>query len=91
MTLVLLSDLPRGVLRVVLCLFLISRLLGAEKPGRKIIFAGAAGASALTILAAVSALPDFYGMALEAVWIAVCAGRLQKADRRMGAVCQYFL
>ena len=85
MTLVLLSDLPRGVLRVILGLFLISRLLGAQKPGRKTIFAGAAGASALTVLTAVSALPDFYGMALETVWIAVCAGRLQRADRRMGA------
>ena len=90
MTLVLLSDLPRGVLRVILCLFLISRLLGAQKPGRKTIFAGAAGASALTVLTAVSALPDFYGMALETVWIAVCAGRLQRADRRMGLFVSIF-
>ena len=52
--------------------------------------AGAAGASALTILAAVSDLPDFYGMALEAVWIAVCAVRLQKADRRMGLFVSIF-
>lgn len=83
MTLILLSDILITGLRVTVCLFLISRLLSAERPGKKSIFAGLAGALAITVLLFLTDLPDFYGRASEAVWIAVCASRLKKTDTRM--------
>ena len=84
MTLILLSDMLAGGLRAGICMFLISRLLSADMPDKRSVVT--AGAGALVIAAGVSlaGLPDFYRMALEAFWIAVCARRLQNADTRMG-------
>lgn len=84
MTFILLSDVLTGSLRVVLCLFLIVRLLPTEKPDKKSIAAGLAGALVIAVLRFLTGFPDFYRMALEAVWISVCAGRRQRADFRMG-------
>lgn len=84
MTLILLSDLLAGGLRVIVCLFLISRLLSADMPEKRSIAAGAAGAVVIAVAVFLAGLPDSYQMTLEAVWIAVCACRLLKTDRRMG-------
>jgi len=84
MIFVLLSDVLTGGLRVTVCLFLMSRLLSAEKPDRKSVFTGLAGVSAITVLQCLTDLPELYRIALEVVWIMVCARRLQRADFRMG-------
>lgn len=78
----LISNSAAGSVRVTVCLFLIFRL-SAEKPGKKSVVAGLAGMVILSILQSLINLPDFYRMALEAVWIAVCASRLQRADTRI--------
>lgn len=83
MTFILLSDILTGSLRVVLCLFLLASLLPAEKPDKKSIAAGLAGAFVIAVLRSLTGFPDFYRMGLEAVWISVCAGRRQRADFRM--------
>lgn len=83
MMLVLFSNILTGGLRVAVCLYFLSRLLDAEKPEKKSIAAGAAGALVIATALFWTDLPDFYRMALEAVWIAVCAVRWQKADARM--------
>lgn len=62
-------------------------LLSAHKPDRRCIAAGMAGALGIAVFAHMTKIPEFYRMALEALWIAVCVGRLQgtpqKADARM--------
>ena len=83
MTLILLSDVLTGCLRVTVCLFLTARLLPAEKPDKKSIAAGLYGAPAIGVLQFLTGFPDFYRMALEAVWISACAGRRQRANFRM--------
>ncbi len=84
MTLLFAADILMSGLRVVLCLFLISRLLGAKSPDYKSIMAGLVGAAAIAVLQFVTRMPELYREALEAVWIAVCGSRLLGADRRMG-------
>lgn len=79
-----LSDLITGMLRVTVGLFLIARLLSGKRPDRRVISVGFTGALAVAVFVSLTGLPDFYRMALEVLWIAVCAGRLQKADMRMG-------
>lgn len=83
MTIILLSKILTSGLRVIVCLFLISQLLSAEKPDKRSIFTGLAGMFFITVLLFLIDLPDFYRMALEVVWIAICASRLQRADNRM--------
>lgn len=84
MTLMLLSDMLAGALRVSVCLVLISRLLSADKPEWRSIIVGAAGAFVIAPAVFLAGLPDYYRMALEAVWIAVCARRSRKTNARMG-------
>lgn len=79
-----LSDMITGMLRVTAGLFLIARLLSGERPDRRVISVGLTGALIVAVFLSLTGLPDFCRMALEALWIAVCAGRLQKTDRRMG-------
>lgn len=88
--LVLLSNIITGGLRVTVCLFLISRLLSAEKPRKKSIVAGLIGALVIAVFLSLTHFSDFYRMALETVWIAVCASRLQKADTRMSLFVSIF-
>lgn len=90
MTLILISDILTGCLRVTVCLFLISRLMSVEKPDKRMISVGITGALVITALVFLTNLSDFYQMALEAVWIAVCASRLQKVDTRMGLFVSIF-
>ena len=80
----LLSGMLTGAVRVLVGLTLVHRLLSIQKPDRKSIAAGLAGALALTVLLSLLHAPDFYRMALEAVLIAVGAHHLQGADLRMG-------
>ena len=80
----LLSGMLTGAVRVLVGLTLVHRLLSIQKPDRKSIATGLAGALALTVLLSLLHAPDFYRMALEAVLIAACAHRLQGAELRMG-------
>lgn len=80
----LLSGMLTGAVRVLVGLTLVHRLLSIQKPDRKSIAAGLAGALVLTVLLSLLHAPDFYRMALEAVLIAACAHRLQGAELRMG-------
>ena len=80
----LLSGMLTGAVRVLVGLTLVHRLLSIQKPDRKSIAAGLAGALALTVLLSLLHAPDFYRMALEAVLIAACTHHLQGADLRMG-------
>lgn len=81
--LILILNIAAGSVRVTVCLFLIFRLLSSKKPGKKSVVAGLAGVVVISTLLFLLNLSDFYRMALEAVWIAVCASRLQRADTRM--------
>lgn len=83
MTLIIFSGFLTGSIRVIVCLYLISRLLTAERPDKRMISIGLAGVFVITGLLFLTDLPDVCQMALEAVWIAVCAGRLRRADTRM--------
>lgn len=80
---IVISNIAAGSVRVILCLFLISRLLSAQKPDKKSTAAGFAGAVVISILLSLTGLSNFCRLALETVLIAVCAGRLQSADTRM--------
>lgn len=88
--LILFSDIAAGSVRTVIGLFLIYRLLAAQKPGKSSVIIAVAGIVAISVILSVTGLSDFYRMALEIVWIAVCAGYLQKADARMGLFVSIF-
>ena len=94
--LILLSDIAATGVRIMVCLLLISGLLscaGAAKKGmpaipglkKKQVSCGTAvfGGAVIAITMAAAGMPDFYRMALEAGWIAVCACRFRGADARM--------
>lgn len=90
MTLILLSGIITGSLRIILCLLLISRLLSAEKPGKICIAMGLAGAFVISIFLFLTGLSDFYKIILETVWITFCAVCFQKTDRRMSLFISIF-
>ena len=77
------SDILMGGIRVAACLFLIYAMLGSEKPDKKSFFLGFAGGAIIAFALSLFQFPDLYQMALEAVVIAVCASRFQRADTRM--------
>lgn len=77
------SNIAAGSLHIILALFLIFRLLSSQRPDRKSIAAGIGGGIIISTLLSWMGLPDFYRMALEALWITFCASRFQKADPRM--------
>ncbi|MDE5697760.1 MAG: GHKL domain-containing protein [Lachnospiraceae bacterium] len=79
-----------GSVRVVVCLFLLTRLLSAQKPQKKSIAAGAAGAAVIAVLMSFAGLSGFYRIVLEVLWIAFCANRLQQADLRMSLFISVF-
>ena len=80
----LLSGILTGAVRVLVGLILIYRLLSTKRPDGRSLGLGLAGATILTVLLSLLHAPDFYRMALEAVLIAACAHRLQRAELRMG-------
>lgn len=87
---ILASDILMGGLRVAACLFLIYMMLETEKPERRSLFLGFAGGVVVAIILSLFQLPDLYGMAFEAVVIAVCASRFQRADTRMSLFVSIF-
>ncbi len=96
------SDIACGCVRVIVCLFLLERLITAQRPQRRCIAAGAAGAAAITVLLSLAGASDLFRIVLEVFWTAWCANRLQRADMRMSlfvgvfyeiaaAFCQFLL
>ena len=81
--LLLLSGIAAGCVRGILCLFLISRLLAAKKPGRTSIGVILFGVTVGIVVCNMAGLPDFYGMVWETVLITLCAVCFQGADTRM--------
>ena len=80
---VLLSTAAAAAVRITVCLFLISHLLSAKKPGRKSILAAWGASVAAALFLPGLGLPDLLPMALEILFIMVCAVCFQKADARM--------
>lgn len=90
---ILLSGIAAGGVRTVFYLLLVRRLLtdskrSVEKPpvGKRMKTAAAAALAGSVVCSSLSFLsgwPDFYRMALETIWLAVCAGRFWGADARM--------
>ena len=81
--LIILSNFLAAGIRVIVCLFLISRLLSAKKIEKESIALALASAAVIAVLASVLALPELYRGILEVVLIAACAIRFQQADSRM--------
>lgn len=81
--LVLFSNMAAGWVRIFLCLYLISRLLSSKKPGKRCVALAFFGVVVLSVIVSVTGLPQFYPMALEALWITFCAGYFLGADKRM--------
>lgn len=80
---VLLSTAAAAAVRITVCLFLISHLLSAKKPGRKSILAAWGVSTAAALFLPGLGLPDLFPMALEILFIMVCTVCFQKADARM--------
>ena len=96
MILFFISGILAGGLRSAVCLFLIFRLLPVKENGgddrsgpqdtrllRNGMITVTAGGMAISGLLFWAGLPDFCRMALEAVWISICARRWLKTDARM--------
>lgn len=81
--LILISNIITGSIRIIVCLFLVFRLLSAEKPRKNGIIATLVGVLVISVVLSAMGLSDFYRMILETLWIAVCASRFQNADTRM--------
>ena len=93
------SECLTGILRIVVCLFLIRQLLvtdsksavdnrtlsGERTVMERIFAAGLLGSVAITVVLTAISVPDrnFVRMALETVLIAACAAGSQKQDVRM--------
>lgn len=82
--LILFSNFIAGSVRIIVCLFLISRLLSAKKPEKKSIAMVLAGVAFISIILNVIGLSDFYRTILETILIVVCARCFQETDTRMG-------
>lgn len=83
--LILLSDIITGSLRIVICFFLILRLLsakatGKKAPGKELIAAGISGGVLIAVFSYLMHFPEIYRMALESLWIAFCAAKLHLAS-----------
>ena len=79
-----------GSVRIIVCLFLISRLLSAKKPEKKSIAMVLAGVAFISIILNVIGLSDFYRTILETILIVVCARCFQETDTRMGLFLGFF-
>lgn len=81
-----------GGIRAALCLLVISKLLHTGRTDKRSVAAGAAGGILITAFAFLfsASVPMLYPKALEAVWTAVCAGKRQKTDFRMGLFISIF-
>ncbi|HIX39023.1 MAG TPA: hypothetical protein H9738_14345, partial [Candidatus Blautia pullistercoris] len=88
--LILFSNFIAGSVRIIVCLFLISRLLSAKKPEKKSIAMVLAGVAFISIILNVIGLSDFYRTILETILIVVCARCFQETDTRMGLFLGFF-
>ncbi|MDE6846517.1 MAG: GHKL domain-containing protein [Lachnospiraceae bacterium] len=79
----LLSDTAAAGIRIIVCLFLMSRLLSADKPDKKSIAAGIFGAIIISILSFLIGLPNFFRLTLETIWIVFCTNHFQNIDTRI--------
>ncbi len=81
--LILLSNTTAAGLRGAVGLLLISRLLSAKNPGIKAMAAAWAGPAAAALILPVFNLPDFFPVALESLFAAVCTVYFQKTAPRI--------
>ncbi len=79
-----------GSIRLISCLFLISRLLLAQKPDKKSIAVVLAGAGVIAVILSVTGSGELYGMILETVLIVLCAGYFQDVDIRVSLFAGIF-
>ncbi len=84
------SSAGAGIVRSAACLFLISCLLGCQKPGWKSLLAGGAGSAGCVLLILAAELPGYSGILLETLLIVACAVRFLKADLRMSLFLSIF-
>lgn len=82
-TLILISNILAGSLRVALCLFLIYRLLNTKRPTIKTFLIGMLGITVILLGVHLLNGTDFYHMVFEALWIAGSAAYLLKVNIRM--------
>ena len=80
---VLFSNMAAVCVRFFLCLFLIARMLSAKKPGRNCLLPCFFGAAVISVLVYGAGLTDFSSVALETLWIVVCASYFSGGDKRM--------
>lgn len=81
--LILFSHLGALCLQAAAFLFFVFRLLPAKKPGRKGVIISLAGIAGITAALSAADLSGFYPMSAEAVWLAFCARRFQRAESRI--------
>ncbi len=81
--LILCSNIAAGCVRVVLCQFLIFRLLSEKRPGKRRVMAALAGCVVFSAALSAAGAPELYRMMTEIAWIVVCASGFQGADTRM--------
>lgn len=82
-TLILFSHMGAMCLQAAAFLFFVFRLLPAKKPGRKGIIISLAGIAGITAALSAANLSGFYRMSAEAVWLAFCSRRFQRAEARI--------
>ena len=82
-TLILFSHMGAMCLQAAAFLFFVFRLLPAKKPGRKGIIISLAGIAGINAALSAANLSGFYRMSAEAVWLAFCSRRFQRAEARI--------
>lgn len=85
------SNFITGVLHVIVCLFLIHKLLKTEKLDKRSLLICLAGVLVITIFLSLFCLTDFLRISLETMWIAVCIHIFQKTDIRMSLFMSIFI
>ena len=80
---ILFSNIAAGNIRTMLGLFFIFRLLLAKKPAKNRIIAAAAGATVISVVQSIAGVSEFFRIAAEAAWIAVCAGCFRGTEVRI--------
>ncbi len=82
---ILLSEIAAGCARAIVFVFLIYRLLSADRPGKRCVAVVSAGIAFLVLSLTVLNVneSDVCRIGAETVWLVICASRLQKAEIRM--------
>lgn len=81
-----LSYTAAGWVRITLGLLLMWLLLSTRRPGAASLGLALAGAAALALLPLFFSLPAFYGVALETVWLVLCASPAPRCPPSHGPV-----